>query len=184
MIAGLGAVGTTAQWSQTITAETGLFTSGSVDLTINDESPTFAFSPMTELHPTGPNSGSGMLTLRNNGSVNLKYLMDMRVSGLTTAETTAGLERGDAAALGDYLTLDMVAGGMSTGTDCTGGAAIATGQRLTADGASRELLSTYRNLDSGSSDDLCVKVSLNPAAPRATRLAQVEVALSVNAQAQ
>ncbi|MFN3600806.1 MAG: SipW-dependent-type signal peptide-containing protein [Dietzia sp.] len=183
MVVGLGAVGTTAQWSQTVTAETGLFTSGSIDLTINEESPTFAFTPMTNLQPTGPASGSGMLTLRNAGSTHLEYLMDMRVKAITTAVTTTGLERGDAAALGDNLTLDVVAGGTSTGTDCIGGTAIATVQRLTADGATRELLSTYRNVDSGSSDDLCVKVSLDPAAPRATRLAQIDVAFIVNAEA-
>src|SRR5690554_712517 len=64
MIFGLGAVGTTATWSQTVTAETGLFSTGSVDLKINGASPSFSFARVLNLKPTGGTSDTaGMITL-------------------------------------------------------------------------------------------------------------------------
>lgn len=183
MIFGLGAVGTTATWSQTVTAETGLFTTGSVDLTINGASPSFSFNPVLNLRPTGGTSSTaGMITLRNDGAINLKYLMDMQVRPLTTAVTAVDRQRGDAVALGNSLTMDVFAGGTSTGTTCTGGTQLVAQRPLTADSATRGLLTTHRTVDRAGTDPLCFRVSLNSTAPIATRMAQVGVTFTVNAE--
>ncbi|AWH92870.1 hypothetical protein [Dietzia lutea] len=182
MVVGLGAVGTTAKWSRTVTAETGLFSTGSVDLTVNGASPTFSFAPMTDLGPGDASSLSGSITLRNTGEIDLAYLVDLRVDALSTAETTPGYERGDAAALADHLTLTMFAGGTSTGTTCSGGTELAAPRTLTADGADRTLLTDPRDIDASGTDDLCVTMALDDAAPRETRLAQIGVTFTINSE--
>ncbi|UVE96390.1 SipW-dependent-type signal peptide-containing protein [Dietzia sp. B32] len=183
MIFGLGAVGTTATWSQTVTAETGLFSTGSVDLKINGASPSFSFARVLNLKPTGGTSDTaGMITLRNDGAINLKYLMDMQVRPLTTGVATAGSQRGDAAALGNNLTMDVFAGGTGTATTCTGGTPLVTARVLTADSTTRGLLTTHRTIDRAGTDALCFRVSLKSTAPITTRMAQVGVTFTVNAE--
>lgn len=182
MVLGLGAVGTSAQWSQTVTAQTGLFSTGTVDLKLNDSSSSFSFTPAINLRPGGTTSLSGMITLRNDGTANLQYLMDLQVRPLTTAVTTPDAERGNAAMLAANLTLEVFAGGTSTGTTCTGGTQVVPPRTLTADSVTRPLVTVPRTVDRGASDSLCVRMTLGGAAPRATRMAQVGVTFTANAQ--
>ena len=180
MVLGLGAVGTSAKWSQTVTAQTGLFTSASVDLRINGATPAYAFAAVNNVFPgTGR---SGMIALQNQGGTDLKYLMDVRVAGLTTADLTSGYERGDATALGQNLTVDVFAGGTSNGVTCTGYTSQLVTQAPLTVGGDRPLLTTYRNVDTATTDSLCVRVSLASGAPVRSRVAQVGVTFTANAE--
>ncbi|MDV8002471.1 TasA family protein [Rhodococcus sp. IEGM 1408] len=183
MVLGLGAVGTMAAWSDTVTAQTGLFSTGSVGLLINNASPTSTFVAVDNV--TRGQSRSGMITLKNTGSIGLKYVMDVTVKALTTGDTTAGFERGDAAVLGNNLKLDVYEGGSSTGTTCSSTTQLVTQQPMTADDATRSLLAAYRNVaPNNGTDSICVKVTLAAAAPRASRMAQVGVTFTAKAEIQ
>lgn len=178
MVLGLGSVGTMAKWSDTATAETGLFSTGSIDLLINDQSPSYAFASMNNIDRG--QSRSGMINLKNQGSTNLTYLMNLRVEGLTTPVTTAGQQRGDAAALGNKLQLDLYAGGTSDGTTCSSGALV-TSQPTLSVGGDRTLIGTARPIAATTTASLCAKATLAADAPIESRMAQVRLTFTANA---
>lgn len=182
MVLGLGSVGTMAKWSQTVTAETGLFATGSIDLRINGVVPEYTFAPIVNLMPGA--TASGMINLQNEGEINLAYLMNMKVKPNTTVDATPGFQRGNAASLGDNLRLDVYAGGTSNDITCSGGTQQLVTQRpMTASDTNVALLNSARSINGGTTDSLCFKVTLLPSAPRDSRTAQVGVTFTVNADA-
>ena len=170
VVLGLGATGTMAAWTDTATAESGLFGAA-------DESPEFAFASVEDVMPG--QSVAGNLLLANEGGVDLRYLMDMEVEGLTNAEGGAGQQRGDATSLGEHLTLTVHSSTTADGVTC-GGQAIVS-QTMTV-GASRAVLTDYRPVAAGASDTICVQATLAANAPIQSRMAQVRVTFIVNAE--
>ena len=177
VVLGLGATGTMAAWTDTATAESGLFGAADVELTINGESPEFAFASVEDVMPG--QSVAGNLVLANEGDVDLRYLMDMEVEGLTTAKGGTGQQRGDATSLGEHLTLTVHSSTTADGVTC-GGQAIVS-QTMTV-GASRAVLTDYRPVAAGASDTICVQATLAANAPIQSRMAQVGVTFIVNAE--
>lgn len=177
VVLGLGATGTIAAWTDTATAESGLFGAADVELTINGESPEFAFASVEDVMPG--QSVAGNLVLANTGGIDLRYLMDMEVEGLTTAQGGTGQQRGDASALGNSLTLTVHASTTADGVTCSGGAL--KSQPMTV-GASRAVLTDYRPVAAGATDTICVQATLASNAPIQSRMAQVGVTFIVNAE--
>lgn len=178
VVLGLGATGTMAAWTDTATAESGLFGAADVELTINGESPEFAFASVEDVMPG--QSVAGNLVLANTGGIDLRYLMDMEVEGLTTAQGGAGQQRGDATSLGSNLTLTVhEATTADVETTCPGEEIVS--QTMTV-GASRAVLTDYRTVAAGASDTICVQATLASNAPVESRMAQVDVTFIVNAE--
>ncbi len=82
MVLGLGAVGTLAAWSSTVVATSGQFTTGTVDITINNSNDpvTYASAPLTGLFPGSITSGA--FTVRNVGSTYFSYSVAVTGTGL------------------------------------------------------------------------------------------------------
>ena len=177
VVLGLGATGTMAAWTDTATAESGLFGAADVELTINGESPEFAFASVEDVMPG--QSVAGNLVLANEGDVDLRYLMDMEFEGLTTAKGGTGQQRGDATSLGEHLTLTVHSSTTADGVTC-GGQAIVS-QTMTV-GDPRSVLTDYRPVTAGASDTICVQATLAANAPIQSRMAQVRVTFIVNAE--
>lgn len=177
MVFGLGTVGTMAQWSQTVTAETGLFSSsaGTVDVTINGENPGVVLGGIPQLGRGS--SVSRMVNLENNGTANLKYSVDLAIAELAPGVDLAGQQAGDASSLRQNMTVSLFVGATSNGTTCTGGSQITTpSPPVTFTG-----LRTNVALNAGAMDSYCVLASVDSAAPIQSRVARVGVTFSFNA---
>ena len=182
VVLGLGATGTMAAWTDTATAESGLFGAADVELTINGESPEFAFASVEDVMPG--QSVAGNLLLANEGGVDLRYLMNMKVVGLTNAEVGTGQQRGDATSLGNNLTLTVHEGATADGETTCPGELLKT-QRMTVGGVNADplpVLTDYRPVAAGASDTICVQATLASNAPIQSRMAQVGVTFIVNAE--
>ena len=177
VVLGLGATGTMAAWTDTATAESGLFGAADVELTINGESPEFAFASVEDVMPG--QSVAGNLVLANEGDVDLRYLMDMEVEGLTTAKGGTGQQRGDATSLGEHLTLTVHSSTTADGVTCPGEEIVS--QTMTV-GDPRSVLTDYRPVAAVASDTICVQATLASNAPIQSRMAQVGVTFIVNAE--
>ena len=177
MVLGLGATGTMAAWTDTATVESGIFGAANIELNINGDSPTHLMGSVENVMPG--QSVAGNLLLANEGGVDLRYLMDMEVEGLTNAEGGAGQQRGDATSLGEHLTLTVHSSTTADGVTC-GGQEIVS-QTMTV-GASRAVLTDYRPVAAGASDTICVQATLASNAPIQSRMAQVRVTFIVNAE--
>ena len=177
MVFGLGTVGTMAQWSQTVTAETGLFSSsaGTVEVTINGQNSNVVLSGIPQLGKG--QSASTMVNLKNNGTANLKYSVDLAVAELGSGVDLKGQLAGNARKLRENMTVSLFAGATSNGTTCTGGTQITTpSPPVTYTG-----LRTDVALNAGVSDSYCVVASVSSNAPTDSRVARVGVTFSFNA---
>ena len=172
MVFGLGTVGTVAQWSQTVTAETGLFSSsaGTVDLTINGTKPNADLSGISQLGRG--QSGSTTANLKNTGTANLKYSVDLAIAELSNQTGSTGQVRGNASSLRQNMTVSLY-----SGTTCTG-TAIAT---KTAPTVAKQTLLTGVDLAAGATKSYCILASVSPTAPVESRMARVGVTFSFNA---
>lgn len=177
MVFGLGAVGTMAQWSQTVTAQTGLFSTGeeTLDLTINGEDSAVSFGVI-------PNLGRGqsvaeMVNLENNGTVDLAYSVDLVTSELPSQLDFRNQPGGDAAKLRQNMTVSLYAGGSTDGQTCTGTLVSAQAEPPTT----ATTLLTGAQLPAGTTDVYCIQALVQSDAPIESRLAQVGVTFGFNA---
>ncbi|MFC9515175.1 SipW-dependent-type signal peptide-containing protein [Nocardiaceae bacterium NPDC056970] len=151
IVLGLGAIGTLAAWSDTATATSGVFSTGSVDLRLNGDpgNPTaYNFATLTKSNMMPGNSVAATLPVQNSGVAPFTYTM-------AAAAATSAL----APAL-----LVTVSTGTSNGTACTGGTAIATDVPMVS-GGSANVITTPRTLNDGGSETLCFQVKVSPSAP-------------------
>lgn len=175
MVFGLGAVGTMAQWSQTVTAETGLFTTAAINLTINGQNPSASLPTATNLARGG--TAAGIINLQNNGGIGLNYTMDLTVATLTNQEGDPGFLRGNAESLRQNMTLTIRKNGTLSGSTCTGGT-VEANQSPPATGTG--VLAT-RALNGTTTDSYCVQVTVGASAPVQSRMAQVGYTFTFNA---
>ncbi|MCD2263904.1 M73 family metallopeptidase [Dietzia aurantiaca] len=177
MVFGLGAVGTLAQWSQTVTAQTGLFSTAedTLDLTINGEDSEVSFG-------LRPNLGRGqsfaaMVNLENNGTVDLVYSVDLVTSELTTQFGTGSQARGNATSLRQAMTVSLYEGGGTDGQTCTGTLVLAQAAPATT----VTTLLTGAQLPGETTDVYCIQSLVHADAPIESRMAQVGVTFGFNA---
>lgn len=167
IVLGLGAIGTLAAWSDTATATSGVFSTGSINLKLadqNDPNAAYAFTTLTKTGMFPGNSVAAALPVANNGSGPFTYTMG-------AVATTSPLA--------PYLKV-TVSTGTSNGTVCSGGTVIANSLALTS-GGTTALIGTGRSLAQGASETLCFQVMLDSAAPNNVNNQTVNTSFNFNA---
>ncbi len=153
IVFGLGTVGTMAAWSATNTTTSGTFTTGSVDLWLNDVNATTT-APLTV--PLGSSllpgqSGAVIINVQNRGISAGNYTTQARATN----------------AAGQAVRLSVVVGGSVSGSTCMGTPSVSN-LALTATNVS--LLGTRGPLAATSgSDSLCLQFTLPTSAPNAVQ---------------
>jgi len=179
MILGLGAAGTLAQWSTSVNAATGTFSTGSIEMKLNGNRPTYAFTALNQINLAQGGSVAGMLPVQNTGLVNFTY-----VAQATTADAgTATYGSASATTLAQNMTLSTYAGGSTTGAagsmTCTGGTLIQSQALSTS--APVNIVTTARALAASATENLCIQVKVSATAPVGARMSAVSVAMQFTA---
>ncbi|GAA4482279.1 hypothetical protein GCM10023094_31910 [Rhodococcus olei] len=167
IVLGLGAIGTLAAWSDSATATSGVFSTGSIDLQLNGNQgnpAAYAFASLTKTGMLPGSSVAATLPVQNTGSTPFNYTMAAAATSSTLAP---------------YLKV-IVSTGTSNGTTCSGGTVIANGVALVS-GGSASLIPTARPLANGGSETLCFQVTLDSAAPTTVQNQTVNTSFNFNA---
>lgn len=167
IVLGLGAVGTLAAWSDTATATSGVFSTGSIKLKLADQDgpkANYAFTTLTKADMMPGTTVAAVLPVSNTGSGDFKYTMG---AVATTSD------------LAPYLKV-TVSTGTSNGTVCSGGTVIANNLALTS-GGTTALIGTGRSLLKNASENLCFQVTLDAAAPPNVQNQTVNTSFNFNA---
>lgn len=167
IVLGLGAIGTLAAWSDSATATSGVFSTGSIDLQLNGNqgNPTaYAFTTLSKSGMMPGASVAAALPVQNTGTTPFNYTM----SANSTTSVAA-----------PYLKV-IVSTGTSNGTTCSGGTVIANNVPLVSGGGAN-LIQTARPLANGGSETLCFQVTLDSAAPTAVQNQTVNTSFNFNA---
>jgi hypothetical protein len=168
LVACFGVIATQAYWSTGATIAGATFSSGSMDLKVNnlDSAVNFTSVSLTGMLPA--NSTAGVLTVSNAGTAPLKYT----VSAAATNSDSKGL----GAAMAVRVTGDVSTSGNTPTKTCAGAALTGTGSSLTG-----PLVTTSRRLAPGSSEYLCFQITLPPTAPSALQSATTTATLTFSA---
>jgi predicted ribosomally synthesized peptide with SipW-like signal peptide len=159
LLGGAVATGTYAYWTDDVTISGSTFTAGTLDLQVNGGDSWTTTTLGMSGTPMVPGSTSAeVLTVRNNGTVPLKYTL------------TGGLGGTDAAAFSasGTLRLTIVAGGTRSGSGnaatCTGGTTVLAPTVLT-NVTSAAIIGTPRGpVAAGATESLCFLISFDAAA--------------------
>jgi predicted ribosomally synthesized peptide with SipW-like signal peptide len=160
LVAGLFATGTYAYWTDDVTITGSTFTSGTLDLQVNSsDSYTTTTLGMSSTPMVPGNTSAEVLTVKDNGTVPLKYTL------------TGGLAGTDAAAFNTAaaLKLTVVSGGTRSGSGnaatCTGGTTIFGPTALT-NVTTTAIIGTRRGpIAAGGTEALCFQITFDAAAP-------------------
>jgi alternate signal-mediated exported protein len=165
VVLSVGVVGTHAFWTDSATVVGATFSTGTIDLKVNNLDNNVPFTSISFASMVPGNSTSGVLTVKNAGTAPLKY----------TATSTATNADGKnlAAGLVVKVTGDATTSGTSPATTCAAAALGGTGASLTG-----SLVATGRLLAPGASETLCVQVTLPAAAPSALQGATTTATLT------
>lgn len=171
---GLGVVlsgfvtGTFAYWTDSATLSGATFSTGTIDLKVNNLDTVTGYTSMNLSSMVPGNTVAGVLTIKNNGTAPLKY------TALTTATDADGKN------LRGNLTVKVTGAASVTGSSpaMTCGGTTLTGSQATLNGS---LISTARQLAAGASETVCVQVSLGAAAATALQGATTNVVFTFNA---
>ena len=161
VVLAVGSTGTFAYWTDDVTISGTTFTAGTLDLQVNDLNTVAAYTSLNLATMVPGNSMAGTLVIKNNGNVPLKY------TGAT------GTTNADGKNLAGNLTAKVTLGA-TTGTSPTitcGGTVIAGGA-TTAIGA---LTTPKRQLAPGTTETICVEVTLPAAAPTSVQTGKTDV---------
>ncbi|MFD1814525.1 SipW-dependent-type signal peptide-containing protein [Rhodococcus gannanensis] len=167
IVLGLGAIGTLAAWSDSATATSGVFSTGSIDLQLNGNQgnpSAYAFASLTKTGMMPGASVAATLPVQNTGTTSFNYTMAAAATSSTLAP---------------YLKV-IVSTGTSNGTVCSGGTVIANNVALVS-GGTANLIPTARSLANGGSETLCFQVTLDAAAPTTVQSQTVNTSFNFNA---
>lgn len=146
LVSVLGATGTFAAWTDNAVVTGTTFTSGTIDLRVDNQDSLPAYTSLNLATMVPGNSTAAVLTIKNNGTAPLKY----------TAVSTAG--NSDGKGLGAALVVKVTGGtvqGASPSATCSG--ATLTGTETTL---GTSLVTTGRLLQPAATETLCLQVSL------------------------
>ena len=150
------ATGTFAFWTDDVTISGTSFTTGTIDLKVNNSDSVTGYTTLNISTMVPGNSVAGVLTIKNSGTAPMKY----------TASTTA--TNADGKNLRGSLQVKVTGAAAVTGTSpsatCGGTALANTGTTLNGG-----LLTVGRQLAAGASESFCVQVTLDSAAPTAVQ---------------
>ncbi|MFT4009139.1 MAG: SipW-dependent-type signal peptide-containing protein [Nocardioidaceae bacterium] len=140
LVAGLGATGTMAAWTDEATATSGMFSTGTVDILLG--------SPLADDNPTDFSTGFAMTDMAPGSSQDAV----LQVNNAGTLPVTYALSSASTGTLGSALTISVYAS--------TSGATSCTGTALASGTASSASLLTARALAAGASEYLCFRAAL------------------------
>ena len=160
LVTGVFVTGTYAYWTDDVTITGSTFTAGTLDLQVNSaDSYTTTTLGMSGTPMVPGDTSAEVLTVKNNGTVPLKYTL------------TGGLAGTDAAAFSTAaaLRLTIVSGATRTGSGnaatCTGGSTIYGPTALT-DVTSTAIIGTRRGpVAVAGTEALCLQITFDAAAP-------------------
>lgn len=164
----IGVVGTQAAWTDSVAVVGATFSTGSIDLVVDDLDDNV---PFTTINMTGMVPGSstaGVLTVKNAGSVPLAYTA---ASAATNADG-----KGLRTALAVKVTGAASTSGSAPSRTCAGATLAGTGSTLVG-----SLVSSARTLAPGASETLCVQVTLPTTAASALQSATTTATLTFDA---
>jgi predicted ribosomally synthesized peptide with SipW-like signal peptide len=148
-VIGVSVTGTLAVWSDSVTVSGTTFTTGTIDLQVNNLDTVTGYTSLN-LPPMVPgNSAAGVLTVKNNGTAPLKYYVDASASNTDT--------KGLGAALVVKVTNDGSTTGSAPAVTCGGTALASTGTTFAANLVSS---TAPRLLAAGTSETLCIQATL------------------------
>jgi predicted ribosomally synthesized peptide with SipW-like signal peptide len=159
MVLGLGSVATAAAWTDAVSISGTTFTSGTIDLQVNDlNAVTSATLSMSDMVPAA--TSAQVFQVKNAGSTSLTYTISGGLGGTDAASfATAGA-----------LVVSISANGTRSGTGntsvCTGGTALVSNVALTATTSTSIVGTAQGPLASGApSTPLCFQVTFISSAP-------------------
>lgn len=166
----LGATGTWAYWTDSATVSGTTFSSGSVDIKVNngDSDPSFTTMNLSNMVPG--NSAAGVITVKNGGLSPLTYSVD------AVASNADG--KGLGAAMVVKVTGDATRSGTSPTFTCAGTALANTGTTFAANLVQS---STPRLLAAGAQETLCIQATLPTGASTSLQGASTNVTFTFNA---
>ncbi|MCJ0901933.1 SipW-dependent-type signal peptide-containing protein [Rhodococcus sp. ARC_M6] len=130
MVLGLGGVGTMAAWSDSATATTGVFSTSSVQMKVNDQRPTAVYAALAKSSMRLGESTAGQVKVQNTGTINFNWVVAKAFTG--------------PADLVDKLTMSVHKTGANSGGACTGAVISGAGGTLAA----------------GAEETVCIQVKL------------------------
>lgn len=168
-VLGLGAVGTTARWSDEAVATSGIFSTGSIDLQLNSDqgNPTaYAFATLSKTGMKPGNSVAATLPVQNKGPLPFTYSMATVATG----------------GLANHLTVAVYSGGVASNTatagSCTGTAVVGPTSLNGAAVPSRGPLAATNGTET-----LCFVIALSPIAPISAQSATASATFTFSATA-
>jgi predicted ribosomally synthesized peptide with SipW-like signal peptide len=162
----VGVTGTLAYWSDEVQVSGTEISTGTLDLTVNGADPFTAFTTLSLTNMVPGNTTAGVLTVRNAGTVPLKYYADAAAGGTLGSALTVKVS-GDAATTGSAPT-----------KTCAGSALAGTGSGFTSNLVGTN--ANQRSLAVGASETLCIQATLPTTAPSALQTQTTNVTLTFN----
>ena len=162
VVLAVGATGTFAYWTDSVSVTGTTFTAGSIDLQVNGLNTVTAYTTLNLATMVPGNSMAGTLVVKNNGASPMKYTAAAAATNLDNKNLRSSLIA--------KVTADTAATGTSPAMTCAGAALAASGTTVTGG-----LINTGRQLAPGATETICVQVTLDPAAPSALQNATTDV---------
>lgn len=168
VVLSVGVTGTFASWTDAATVSGTTFTSGTIDLKVNNSDSVTGYVALNISAMVPGSSVASVVTVRNGGTAPFSY----------TATTTA--TNADGKNLRGSLVVKVTGASSVTGA---APAATCAGTALPGaqSGLNGPLLATGRQLGAGASEPLCVQVTLDPAAAGSLQGATTDVVITFNA---
>lgn len=167
VVVGIGATGTYAYWTDSVTVTGTTITAGTIDLKVNNADSVTGYSALDIAAMVPGNSTAGVLTVSNSGTAPLRWSLD------ASASNADG--KGLGAALVVKVTGDAATAGSSPTATCSGSALPGTGASFAADLVPA---ASPRTLAAGASETICLQATLPTGASSALQAATTTVSLT------
>ncbi len=167
VVLSVGATGTYAAWTDSVSVSGTTLSSGTIDLKVDNSDTVTTFTALSLAAMVPGNTSAGVLTVKNAGTAPLRYSVD--------ATATNGDGKGLGAALVVKVTADAVTTGSAPAVTCAGSALASTGTTF-----STNLVSSAapRLLAAGASETLCLQAGLSLSAVTGLQGATTSVSLA------
>ncbi len=170
MVVGLGATGTYAYWTDTVSVTGTTISTGTIDLKVNNADSVSDFTTMNVTTMVPGDSTAGVVTVKNSGTAPLKYYVDAAPSNADG--------KGLGAALTVKVTGDAATGGSGRAVTCPGTALSPSGTTFAA--SMLGSAGTPRLLAPGASESVCIQATLPTTAPGTLQAATTNITFTFN----
>lgn len=170
MVVGLGATGTYAYWTDTVSVTGTTISTGTIDLKVNNADTVTDFTTMNVTTMVPGDSTAGVVTVKNSGTAPLKYYVDSSPSNADG--------KGLGAALTVKVTGDSATSGSGRAVTCAGAALTPSATGFTA-----SLLGSAaspRLLAPGASETVCIQATLPTNAASSLQAATTNITFTFN----